>query len=709
MASNVTPGKKLELQVLIEKDGEKRTVIDFAEFGSRLLPIYEDDSGKSRKALRFSNAFLDVEGINVPEYAYFPPGYDIVRRESPTGLVDLRFFDIKIYFSPHTDVPVWDSKNPRNLLHVFGWFVENKFIAHKLFSGNRLKNPSYQTVHIPESDKGIVGIPAVFAFEKGVAIPVNPNRERLDLFALPPKEERANQFNHLKRNDLRLALRFIACSGSVEWFENIAEQKGRHRFVMKDLRNDLLLEAAKKGRSELVLYLLDAGANPRINSVREALTLYSNGELKLDIIDKSLLSNCIGYGHTELFVRCYEWLTENGVRNKRIDRLFEKALQNRNYRAANWLQRKGATLHSTWHTNVRFYVFRCLEAGEIELCKWICESTSRKISTMADVDGATPMHKVAPHADAEELEWLLEEGVPLNSRDARGLTPLMIAAGYNNIPAVCWLVENGSNINLENNKGHTPLQISIVKQKSETAACLIDYGADVNRIGPFGVTPLMQAILFRDQEIADAIISKGGFWNFESEYLDGTLDIAISMDYSKAIEMAIDQGLDENYIIFGKWPIPWLSKYYKSKNVSGLFEEIEPIEGRVIGSNYRALPVSDYEDSGVDSFEFSTDLPSRVAIRCLVDPDGKARLAMVESEIARFRENQIRKIVTSFSFNRSVAVETHLWIQVEFDLLMDNFELGFPRDINIKTIREIPDSSLPENLISSSKNTRDRN
>lgn len=702
LASNGDFEKTLRPEILIEKDGKMRAVVDFAEIGSRLLPVYEDDFGNLRQALKFSNATLSVnENTELFNYVFLPPYYEIKRRESSTGLYDFKTVDIKVYFDPDAGDPVWDSENTSNLLHVFGWFEGKTFTVHKMFSGNGLKNPTYQIFQIPEFEGGIEGVPAVVAFEKGEAVHVVPDRKRMDLYALPPSEEGLNRVRRMDKNELRRVFRVIARSGNADWFQSLElDRYATHRAILDELKDKLLLDAARNGRNKMVEFLLDAGAKANANVSRKARTYLSDGVYYLDFLDRSLLSNCVEYGHTELFISCFERISDSGVRVKKINELFENALRTKNFNIAVWLRTKGATMDSRRKASVSYGVQRCLEAGEVELGKWICESTDRRVSKLTFSNGATPMHAVAPYADAEVLDWLREEGVPLGKRDERGLTPLMIAAGYNNVPAVCWLVENGSNINLENNSGHTPLQYSIVKQKSETAACLIGYGADVNRVGPFGVTPLMQAILFRDSEIAEAIISKGGFWNFDSEYLDGTLEIAVSMDYSNAIKSALDQGLGTSHLVYDKWPLAWLANYFDSEGVSSLFDPVDQIEGSLIEEDQNSLAVRSFDHDEVDRFEFSPDLPGEVSLRCMVEPSGKARLTKVETALPRFRENHIKKIVASFEFDRSSIGKLDSWIQVEFRLLMDDFKLGFPRDILVNSIRVMPESSLPRLLAS---------
>jgi ankyrin repeat protein len=103
--------------------------------------------------------------------------------------------------------------------------------------------------------------------------------------------------------------------------------------------------------------------------------------------------------------------------------------------------------------------------------------------------------------DQDRLQQLINNGIDLNSKDARGDTILHYAIRYANyngdtLQAIPMLIVNGANINVQNNIGETPLHMAINYGKQ--LPILILNGADPNIQDIIGNSPLHSATMLNN-------------------------------------------------------------------------------------------------------------------------------------------------------------------------------------------------------------------
>jgi ankyrin repeat protein len=105
-----------------------------------------------------------------------------------------------------------------------------------------------------------------------------------------------------------------------------------------------------------------------------------------------------------------------------------------------------------------------------------------------------PIHDAARQGDLDALTMLLDQGVPLEARDATGETPLLAASLAGRPKLVAVLIEKGADIRARNDRGLTPLHAAAYTGDLDAAKLLVQAGADVNDAeNVFKVTPLIVA------------------------------------------------------------------------------------------------------------------------------------------------------------------------------------------------------------------------
>ncbi|MGO1201409.1 MAG: ankyrin repeat domain-containing protein, partial [Dermabacteraceae bacterium] len=80
--------------------------------------------------------------------------------------------------------------------------------------------------------------------------------------------------------------------------------------------------------------------------------------------------------------------------------------------------------------------------------------------------------------DSTALLSLIDQGAPVNLRDAAGNSPLMLAAYHGHAELVRDLAARGSDVDLTNDRGQSPLAGVAFKGFTDVAEVLLEAGAD---------------------------------------------------------------------------------------------------------------------------------------------------------------------------------------------------------------------------------------
>jgi len=174
------------------------------------------------------------------------------------------------------------------------------------------------------------------------------------------------------------------------------------------------------------------------------------------------------------------------------------------------------------------------------------------------VDGLTSLHVASQGGHTEMVKLLLEqEGTMVNHKDDLGRTPLVLAVKGNYGEIATILVENGADPDTpytdEKGKTHNLLFDSIMVENAKFAKALIANGADIYYKDEKGVSTLLQACHRGFADIAAALIERHKSSGNKSTYLDDAseegirpLIAAASEGHVDVVKLLIESGADIN-------------------------------------------------------------------------------------------------------------------------------------------------------------------
>ena len=131
---------------------------------------------------------------------------------------------------------------------------------------------------------------------------------------------------------------------------------------------------------------------------------------------------------------------------------------------------------------------------------WVAWGYAESASTDDDNGGATKVEttaeagnvwKAAAQDDVAALELYAATGAPLDVPDPTlGTTPLAWAALHGHVDAVEWLLDNGAGVDTRNGDGSTALHSAAFMGRAEIVQLMLERGADPNARHPNGARPI---------------------------------------------------------------------------------------------------------------------------------------------------------------------------------------------------------------------------
>ncbi|XP_072177644.1 poly [ADP-ribose] polymerase tankyrase-2-like [Diadema setosum] len=103
---------------------------------------------------------------------------------------------------------------------------------------------------------------------------------------------------------------------------------------------------------------------------------------------------------------------------------------------------------------------------------------------------SSPLHFAAGFGRKDVVEFLLQNGANVHSRDDGGLIPLHNACSFGHAEVVVLLLRNGADANARDNWNYTPLHEAAIKGKIDVCIVLLQNGADSHIRNTDGKTPL---------------------------------------------------------------------------------------------------------------------------------------------------------------------------------------------------------------------------
>ena len=191
-----------------------------------------------------------------------------------------------------------------------------------------------------------------------------------------------------------------------------------------------------------------------------------------------------------------------------------------------------------------------LETPNNDLVRLLIQSGA-DISIKTSEHQRTALMVAMQHGHTSIVQYLLDEGAPVNTQDINGSTSLMLASELGHSEVVRLLINYGADVNiLEEHPSATALTYACSRQRTVCVDLLLAGGADPNLCGR--LSPLIAAcITDRDQPmdptILDKLLSAGANPNTQiAEYGNTALINAADYDYERGVEILLNAAADVN-------------------------------------------------------------------------------------------------------------------------------------------------------------------
>jgi ankyrin repeat protein len=251
-------------------------------------------------------------------------------------------------------------------------------------------------------------------------------------------------------------------AGAADWLKGSIEQQYPQE---KEIVNQLLVKATKEGDKNLIIFLLNAGAD--VNAQDD-------------------------YGDTPIFNYRYTPLYyAAGLGNKDIVELLLNASAD-----VNKEDRLGWTpLH------------RVTGLGNKDTIELLLKYKADV--NKATREGYTPLLIAIANDNKDIAELLLNAGAGVNQGSAADETPLTQAIKEGNKDIVKLLLQRGADVNQANKYDIIPLHCAVLTRNKDIVELLLKYKADVNKATVHGETPLSKAISGGQKDIVELLLEHG--------------------------------------------------------------------------------------------------------------------------------------------------------------------------------------------------------
>lgn len=175
-----------------------------------------------------------------------------------------------------------------------------------------------------------------------------------------------------------------------------------------------------------------------------------------------------------------------------------------------------------------------------------------------DANGQSPLHIAASHGNTKTVEFFIKEGNPhINVEDIARKTPLHLASTNGHDKVVELLVKNHANISAKDHLGLSPLHCAIRNNHVAIAKFLLEKDATVDTNETMsGLTPLYIAAESGSLELVNFFLAKGANVNARNHQGATPLTGAVGNGYLEVVNLLILKGANLNStFIDGRTPL----------------------------------------------------------------------------------------------------------------------------------------------------------
>ena len=344
-----------------------------------------------------------------------------------------------------------------------------------------------------------------------------------------------------------------------------------------DGRNDVgdtaLMKAARRGHVDIVKLLLNAGADPNIvdkSQLNNCELGYEFGESKwgytalMHAISANNVYDCTGKNRIEIVKLLLEAGADPNIQTLNGDTPLIEASQRKymeeeiislllSYKADSNIKRNKRNLITSRPQYDWTALIYAANEGLTKVVSLLLKAGANP--NIKDDDGVTALNKAALKGYTEIVSLLLKAGANPNIKVKNGVTALIDAAYNNHIDVVKELINTKrkfifnfrkTNLNATNRHGMTALIWAADQGHVDVVKLLLDAGADPHITEEKGLTALIIAADKSHTEIVRLLLDAGTDPNIKDKYDQTALTCAAYMGNAEVIKLLINAHSDLN-------------------------------------------------------------------------------------------------------------------------------------------------------------------
>lgn len=194
------------------------------------------------------------------------------------------------------------------------------------------------------------------------------------------------------------------------------------------------------------------------------------------------------------------------------------------------------------------------------------------------------------------VDGLLDEGVPVNSRDRTNKTPLIVAAGKGHTELARLLLKRGAAVDDADNNGESALIHAARTGRKELVELLVSAGAEVNRKSAAGETPLTAAARGGHTAVVALLLDNGAYIRARTGTGNTALSLAAYKGRNDTVKLLLERGAAVNTKdLTERTPLSLAARYGNVEIVKDLLKRgarIEMAKGKARPKGVTRFPLS---------------------------------------------------------------------------------------------------------------------
>ncbi|MBN1904693.1 MAG: TonB family protein [Deltaproteobacteria bacterium] len=181
--------------------------------------------------------------------------------------------------------------------------------------------------------------------------------------------------------------------------------------------------------------------------------------------------------------------------------------------------------------------------------------------------GAIPLVVAAGSSSLKVVDLLINSGAELNKPDEKAFTPLLSACLTGRPEVVKYLLDKGAKVNVKSKTGLSAVEAAVLRNDPEMIDLLISKGVDIETKDSSGKTPFWIAAMLGHRKSMKKLLDAGAQCNLDHDNAIDLMEVAFRYDMPEAVELALNQCLNADFMFHEKYPSTWVAKYYGSDEI----------------------------------------------------------------------------------------------------------------------------------------------